>query len=246
MNEREKALYQILAVLSNSGAPLVFKGALIIRLILDENGYKLTDRPTNDIDANWVGEPPTMEALVEAVNEALESSGNNLRAEARRAYDSTTTAGLKIFNSVTGEQIVTMDVEIKPVIGSKVYYYGEMGIRGVLVDAVLSDKICVLSGDHIFRRAKDMIDVYALANCVEVNTSDIYETIKVTGRTLEQFEAYRGRRSDLEYAYAKLRGIVNKPDFDVVYAYLNKFLAPFMEKDARSKVWRISERIWRC
>jgi hypothetical protein len=244
MNERERALYRILASISNTDAPLVFKGALITKLILAENGHQLTDRPTNDIDASWVGAPPTMEALVETVNKALEPLADHLRAEARRAYGSNTSAGLRIVNSETGEQVVTMDVDIKPVIGSKIYYYGEMGIRGVLVNSVLSDKICVLSGEHIFRRAKDLIDVFALAHCVAVNTSDIYEAIKVSHRTLGTFEVYQTRRSDLDHAYSKLIGIADKPDFNDVYAYLNKFLLPFIEKDAKNKVWHHDKGTW--
>jgi hypothetical protein len=142
MNEREKTLYKILAAISDTDAPLIFKGALITRLILEENGYRSADRPTNDIDANWIGNPPTMDVLVSVINKSLESLGNTLHAEARRAYSDTTSAGIKIINRKTGEQFVTMDIEVKPIIGSKIYYHGEMSIRGALATAVLSDKIC--------------------------------------------------------------------------------------------------------
>jgi hypothetical protein len=41
----------------------------------------------------------------------------------------------------------------------------------------LSDKISVLSSNPIFRMAKDVIDTYALAHCLEIHTKDIYSTI---------------------------------------------------------------------
>ncbi|MDR1421909.1 MAG: hypothetical protein LBI64_03480, partial [Coriobacteriales bacterium] len=79
---------------------------MITKLVLSERGYASAERQTKDIDANWVGAPPSM---------------------------------------------------------SRLYHYGEIGIRGVLPTEILADKISVLSGRHIFRRAKDIFDVYALA-----------------------------------------------------------------------------------
>ena len=42
MREKEQLMYQIIGMLSNINAPIVFKGALITKLILKENGYNLT------------------------------------------------------------------------------------------------------------------------------------------------------------------------------------------------------------
>jgi hypothetical protein len=49
--------------------------ALITKLILQENDYTAIERQTNDIDANWIGEPPSMEELAQ-VNQALETFSN--------------------------------------------------------------------------------------------------------------------------------------------------------------------------
>jgi hypothetical protein len=43
-------------------------GGLITKLILVESGLVVLDRPTIDIDANWVGAPPSMAELVSTVN----------------------------------------------------------------------------------------------------------------------------------------------------------------------------------
>ncbi|MBS3995297.1 MAG: hypothetical protein KGZ33_05830 [Alkaliphilus sp.] len=40
MNEREKLMYSIISNISRTEAPLIFKGALITKLILKENGFK--------------------------------------------------------------------------------------------------------------------------------------------------------------------------------------------------------------
>jgi hypothetical protein len=63
MAEHEKLMYQILGKVSETNTPIVFKGALVTKLILAENGFTSLERRTVDIDANWTGEPPTMDYL---------------------------------------------------------------------------------------------------------------------------------------------------------------------------------------
>ena len=41
-----------------SDIPIVFKGGLITKLILNESGLSSVQRTTKDIDANWIGQPP--------------------------------------------------------------------------------------------------------------------------------------------------------------------------------------------
>jgi hypothetical protein len=45
-------LAEILGTISATDAPIVFKGALIAKLILSENGFVSTARQTRDIDAD--------------------------------------------------------------------------------------------------------------------------------------------------------------------------------------------------
>ena len=244
MTEQERLMYQVIGKISEVNAPIVFKGALITKLILEENGYTMTERPTNDIDANWIGEPPTMDELADLVNKALASFEGGMCAEPIRAYAPDKSAGIQIIDNESGIPIISMDISIKPVIGSRLYYYGELTIRGVVPEAVLCDKISVLSGERIFRRCKDLLDVYALANCLEICTDEIYDALEKSGRALGSFEAFCTRCADLEHAYNKMRGVVGKPDFDEVYAYLGGFLEPFIMSNRKSMIWVGNKGSW--
>jgi len=244
MTDQERLMYQIIGKISDINAPIVFKGALITKLILSENGYTLSERPTSDIDANWIGEPPTMDELADLVNRSLESFNGTMYAVAKRPYGPGKSAGIWILSKATDEQLVAMDITIKPVIGSRVYHYGEAAIHGVVPDAVLCDKISVLSGDRIFRRSKDVFDIYALANCLNIRTTDIYAALEKAERELGTFEAFTTRRSDLEHAYNKMRGVISKPDFDDVYSFLERFLEPFITRDKSPKVWSCDTVSW--
>ena len=245
MTDNERLMYQILGNFSEVDAPIVFKGALITKLVLTEGGYTLLERPTKDIDANWIGTPPSMTDLENAVNQSLKSFGGKLYAQAIREYGDKKSAGIAIIDSETGDNVIVMDISIKPVIGSRIYHYGEAEIRGVLANEILADKISVLSKRHIFRRAKDIVDVYALAHCVKIETYEIFSIYKSNpNREVGAFDEFYSRRQDVEHAYNKLAGIEGKPHFDDVYAYLSKFLEPFASRDEVPKVWDSASVRW--
>jgi len=242
--KQERLMYEIIGRISNINAPIVFKGALITKLILRENGYTDMERPTNDIDANWIGEPPAMDELADLINRSVKPQ-NGVYAESERSYAPGKSAGIRFIDNESGVKLFTMDISIKPVFGDRVYHYGEATIRGVLPDTVLCDKISVLSGERIFRRFKDVLDVYALAHCLDIRITDIYYALERNERVLGTFDAFLTRRADLEHAYGKMRGVIGMPDFNSVYVYLEKFLVPFITHDRNPKIWLGDEMSWR-
>ena len=142
-----------------------------------ENDFSLTVRDTLDIDANWTDTPPSMDDSADIIQNAPADMKDQFYAEAFREYGEKKSAGIVIKSKSTDEKMVTMDISMKPASGNLLYYYGEIGIRGVLADEILADKITVMSNKLIFRRAKDLVDVYSLAYCTEVRTSDILQII---------------------------------------------------------------------
>jgi len=244
MTDRENIMYQILGKISETDVPIVFKGALITKLILAEHGYTTLERQTRDIDANWIGTPPPMHELENTINCSLKAFNGKFHAEAFREYGDKKSAGIYIIESATNERIVTMDVDIRPIYGSRTYHYAEIAIRGVLANEILADKIVVLSGMRLFRRSKDLIDVYALAHCVKVMTTEILEIIGSKNLELGEFAEFSTRRADLEHAYCKLQGVEGKPLFNEICQYLNQFVLPFIIKDKTPRVWNSDKRVW--
>lgn len=244
MTELEKLMYKILGNMSAINMPVVFKGALITKLILTERGFDKVERGTSDIDCNWVDIPPSMNVLVAMVSQALGDLQNQYYAKAIREYEEKKSAGIGIIDKNTGDIIIEMDISMKPVVGNKIYFYRETSINGVLVNEILADKISVLSDKVIFRRIKDMIDIYALSNCVDIRTGEIYDIYNKTDRELKSFDEFLRRQTDLEHAYNKLRGVDGKPRFTDIYSYLDKFLRPFIEKDYVDKMWDSEDMLW--
>ena len=245
MTEQEEFMYQIMGKVYEANAPLVFKGAMITKLILAEGSYTALERQTGDIDANWVGIRPTMDTLVGTINDAISELKSPVYAEAFREYGEKMSAGISIREKQTNEEIISMDIDIRPIHGSKLYHYGEINIKGVLVNEILADKISVLSKKMIFRRAKDIVDVYALAHCAKVSTSDIQEIyIKTPDREVGPFYEFFNCQQDIKHAYEKLRGIENKPSFEQIYEYVKKFVQPFTKKIITPRIWNSSSLLW--
>ena len=245
MTNHEHLMYQILGKFSDIDAPIIFKGALITKLVLAEGGFTSFERPTKDIDANWIGAPPSMKHLTDVVNQSLKFFDGEYRAESIREYSEKKSAGIAVVEVSTGDRLIAIDISMKPVAGSRIYHYGEAKIRGVLANEILADKISVLSKHLIFRRAKDIIDVYALAHAVKVQTQEIFALHKANpSRAVGSFDEFISRRSDVEHAYNKLAGIEGKPPFDDVYSYLSKFLQPFIQRDETHMCWNSGALSW--
>jgi len=243
LTEQEKRMYEVMGAIADNNVPVVYKGALVTKLILHENQFATFARETRDIDASWVGStPPPMVELTDMLNCAL--AGLNLKSVAVREHGEKMSACYDIIDLSSDELCMTIDIDMRAATDSRTYQYGNVTFRGVTPDSVIGDKISVVSSDKVFRRAKDLIDLYALAHCVSVKTDSIRGIWERESRAIGNFDAFANRRDDLGHAYEKLRRVDKKPEFDLLYGYLAKFLAPFIEAGSAALVWNNGENIW--
>lgn len=244
MTDKEKLMLEIMGKISNADAPIVFKGAMVTRLILSEYNFDKISRTTRDTDAHWTDSPPTMAHLVSEINRSLGSLQERYVAQSVRGYKEKQSAGISIVDKATNSELFSMDISIKPVYGSRVYYHGDIGIKGVLPDEILADKLAVMSSNRLFQRMKDFIDVYALSHCVNIQTSRILDVFATKKMELQSFDAFNNRITDMKHAYGKLRGVEGKPDFEVIYAYMDKFIRPFIGNTIVNNVWDSAAQVW--
>jgi len=245
MNDNEKLMYKVMGQITDSNAPIVFKGGLITKLVLEEKGYTSIERATRDIDSNWIGEPPSMAVMVNTINDSLGNLKNAIYAVQDREYSEDSSARLLLKKLGTNDVIFSIDINVKPVTGDKIYYYGESRIKGVLPDEIIADKLSALSGQKVFRRTKDMVDIYALTHCVEVRSSNIFDVCEKKHIEIKPFIEFHSRVSDVKHAYEKLRGLTGvKPQFEIIYNYINDFIKPFAEKNRTEQVWNPDTVTW--
>jgi len=243
LTDSEKLMYDVMGAIANSNVPVVYKGAMVTKLILREHYFDDFVRETQDIDASWAGaDPPPMEQLTEMLNRAL--SGLGLTATVKREYGDKISAGFKIFDAV-GDEKLSIDIDMRAAIDSRIYHFGNVTFHGVTPDSVLADKISVVASDRVFRRAKDLIDIYALAHCITIKTTDIRDIWERESRIVGNFDAFTTRQNELRHSYVKLRRINVKPEFDALYTYLTNFLTPFIEEKADMLMWDSKKSDWK-
>lgn len=231
----EKLMYEVMKAIYDSGIPIDFKGSLVLKACLMEAGFHDEIRHTVDIDANWYSEyPPTAEQMTSSLQNALKRSGIDLDVSLYRMYVEGRSAGFELADRSTGEVLFTLDMDVnRPAVPTKIYEIAQIQFRGVSVDQMLADKISAVSGDKVFRRIKDVVDLYYLSKVFPFNNTDIMQRLESSGRSLGEFHGFLYRESELRHSYEKFRfaGDVSKPDFDDVYSAVKSYIKDVLPKE---------------
>ena len=231
----EKLMYGAMKAISDSGIPIDFKGSMVLKACLIEAGFHEDIRHTVDIDANWYSDsPPTAEQMTDSLQKALKRAGIDLDVSLYRMYGEGRSAGFELSDRETGDILFTMDIDVnRPAVLTRIYEIEGIRFRGISVDQMLADKISAVSGDKVFRRVKDVVDLYYLSQVFPFRSTDIQQILKNNGRELGAFHGFLHRKSELEYAYGKFRltGDVNKPPFDDVYAAVKSYIKDILPQE---------------
>lgn len=79
ITEEEKLMYSVMKAIYDSGIPMDFKGAMVLKACLLEAGFPEEIRHTADIDANWyLDAEPSPEQMTESLQDAISRSGIDL------------------------------------------------------------------------------------------------------------------------------------------------------------------------
>ena len=191
----EKLMYEAMKAIYDSGIPVSFKGSMVLKACLIEAGYSEETRHTVDIDANWNSDtPPTAEQLVESLQKAITKSGLDLTVSIYRMYGEGRSAGFELADNDSGEILFTMDVDVnRPIPPTKIYEVAKIRFCGVAPIQMISDKIVVVSSDKVFRRIKDVVDLYYCSKLFAIDRDVILQTVNASGRTIGKFNGFLHR-----------------------------------------------------
>ena len=230
----EKLMYEVMKAIYDSGIPISFKGSMVLKACLMEVGYSEETRHTVDIDANWnTDTPPSAKQMIESLQGAIEKSGINLDVSIYRMYGEGRSAGFELAEKSTGEILFSMDIDVnRPVPPTKIYEVEGLRFRGVSPSQMIADKVSAISTDKVFRRVKDVVDLYYISKAFDFDRIDIIQTLKNSGKNLDTFNGFLHRTEDLQHSYEKFRfaGGVNKPPFEEVYHTVKLYIKDVLPK----------------
>lgn len=235
LTAEEKMMYEVMRAIYDSGIPLDFKGAMVLKACLLEAGYSEEIRHTVDIDANWHSEvPATAEQMTESLQRALAKSGIDLGVSIYRMYGEGRSAGFELKDNLTEEILFSMDVDVnRPTSATKIYEIENFKFRGISVSQMLADKLSSVSTDKVFRRIKDVVDLYYLSKVFSFEKNEVIQTLKNSDRTLDTFQGFLYRKDDLRHAYEKFRftGGVDKPSFNEIYSSVKSYIKAVLPQE---------------
>ena len=68
INAEERLMYEVMRAIYESGIPISFKGSMVLKAFLIEEGYTEDTRHTVDIDANWDSDnQPSAQQMTESL-----------------------------------------------------------------------------------------------------------------------------------------------------------------------------------
>lgn len=242
LTRQEEVMYNVMKAIYDSGIPISFKGSMVLKAGLLEAGYAEETRHTVDIDANWNSDtPPTAEQMVDSLQKAITKNGMDLEVSLYRMYGEGRSAGFELTDPSTGELLFTMDVDVnRPVPPTKIYEVEGIRFCGVSPSQMIADKVAAVSTEKVFRRIKDVVDLYYISKVFEFDTDDILRTLENSGRVLESFNGFLHRTEELEHSYEKFRftGGVNKLPFGEVYSVVKDYIRDVLPKERQRDLER--------
>lgn len=235
LTAEETLMYEVMKAIYDSGIPIDFKGSMVLKACLNEAGYAEEIRHTVDIDANWNSDtPPSAAQMTDSLQKALSQNGLNLTVSLYRMYGEGRSAGFELKNPETDEILFSMDIDVnRPIPPTQIYEIEGFRFRGVSPTQMLADKISVISGGKVFRRIKDLVDLYYISKVIAFEKRELLQTLENSKRSLDSFDSFLHHPDELSHAYEKFRftGNVDKPPFEEVYRTVKTYIQDVLPQD---------------
>ena len=123
-NSEEKFLYDLMTMLYNSNIPIVFKGAMVLKVVQFAYGNPSgLERETHDLDGDWVKGTPSMSYLTSVLQDAVNKLGYPLRVEPYRSYGERKSAGFNFVRLDNNAIFTSMDLSIRSNSCTQLYSY---------------------------------------------------------------------------------------------------------------------------
>ena len=217
--------------MSKRNLPVVFKGATVLRIMLENNNPCEITRWTNDIDIDWVGTPLSMKEFESLLNKVIEAVNGSLYVKAVRDYEERRAAGFDIINGYREEVVAKIDLSVKKNNFYAVYRtYDGISFYGASIYKMIADKCCGISNKTVYRRTKDLIDLYLLSYIApEKYVSMTYQVLrsKEYDSTLGTFEDFKEGKEKIRKTFEKSKCTEKELDFEEVYSRVEEFTKPF-------------------
>lgn len=224
-------MYRLIESMALLDYPVVFKGAMVLKSLT--NGVRDTERLTKDIDGDWQGSI-TNATLLDRIQYAVFKMGiPDLYVVRKRDFGEGTSAKFVVYSTKSDKQLLSMDLGVRnnP---SSISYLTVNGVqfRGSNPNKIFADKVTAISNHTVYRRVKDIYDLFLLSGIDGFSTQEINKILPTLRNSLGDFDDFKNgvmKEKGLKHAYDMMRSVHNKPDFAYLYSEVYSFCKPFIE-----------------
>lgn len=116
--------------------------------------------------------------MTQSTQNAINKSGIDLDVSIFRMYGEGRSAGFDLTDRATGETLFSMDIDVnRPIPPTKLYEVDGLCFRGVSASQMIADKVAAISTDKVFRRVKDVVDLYYISKVFGFDRTNVMQTL---------------------------------------------------------------------
>lgn len=225
---------------------LVLKGGLALEDKLRATAPDFL-RYTHDIDLH-VGSIETYTEVFGDIESWLNSGTNKYVFKSTKVRDfKNGSAGYDFIVSAGTEQMrVGIDLNVAPMQIISIDYTDTFSIPTYDIYTMLADKMAVMCNRVIFRRIKDLYDIYAILHLADISYAQLRQRVerKRPGVVSQRNYMLLPEHYDsLQHAFTQFKGIEQHHDFDSIISVVSYFVTKYMKGDV--VIWDHKQLIWK-
>ena len=243
-----EVMYKMMGALHKINAPVVFKGSLVLRQLINTETDLNTYRSTQDFDIDWLVKLLSKEKFEQLFQEVLASIGfGHLRVVCVLEPKKNSNGTFNIY-AENNNPIFSIDLAKKRNEWWIEYNLpGGIAFKGSSPNKMFVDKLAVISGKAVLNRVQDINDMYLISHLKGFRLNALKDTVVETKRTIYAFEEFL-TDDEVEFLrekYDNLDDIVNPPPFELIYGRVRDFCMPFILNITTFDMeWIVSEQKW--
>lgn len=154
-------------------------------------------------------------------------------------YDFVVTAGME-------QMRIGIDLNVAPMHIISIDYTDTFNIPTYDIYTMLADKMAVMCNRVIFRRIKDLYDIYAILHLADISYAQLWQRVerKRPGVVSQRNYMLLPEHYDsLQHAFTQFKGIEQHHDFDSIISVVSYFMTKYMKGDV--VIWDHNQLIWK-
>ena len=223
---------------------LIFKGGFIlVNSTLRNSEFS---RKTTDIDID-IYELTTWEKIIDTLEKELNNNTKlnlHYKIEKIRGFTKNSNGDSIVLrvcdNGGANDLRVKIDMNLTKIkCDLKQHMIDNFKLMGYSEELMLADKISVILSPKIFRRIKDLYDLYVLTEVRDYQYSNLMKQMssRWTETKPQLDRTFIFEVEKLNHAYNKFEGIANKPSFPIIYDRAIDFIIPITREVRVDMLW---------